>query len=57
MLVALEERLLTAGGEHPVHRLPGERQPQAEQMALHQLVPQTDRDLAEVDLGFGAGQV
>lgn len=26
-------------------------------MALHQLAPQTDRDLAEVDLGFGAGQV
>ncbi|MGP4048826.1 hypothetical protein [Streptomyces sp. 2A115] len=40
-----------------VHRLPGERPPQAEQMALHQLAPQTDRDLAEVDLGFGAGQV
>ncbi|MFC4508548.1 MULTISPECIES: hypothetical protein [Streptomyces] len=57
MNVPLEECLLTAGGEHPVHRLPGERQPQAEQMALHQLAPQTDRDLAEVDLGFGAGQV
>lgn len=48
MLVALEERFMAARQRHAVHRLAGERKPQAEQEALDILPGQPDHDLAEV---------
>jgi hypothetical protein len=49
VLMALEEGLLPARQRDPVHRLAGERQPQAEQEAPDVLPGQPDHDLAEVD--------
>ena len=57
MLATLEEGLLPARQGEPVHRLAGERQPQAEQEAPDLLPGQPDHDVPEVDFRLVAGTV
>lgn len=55
--VALEERLLAAGGEHFVDGLAGIRQPEGEQIAAGGHPRQHDVHVPEVNLRLGAGQM
>jgi hypothetical protein len=57
VLVALEERFLPARQRHAVHRLAGERKPQAEQEALNIFPGQPGHDLTEVGFRLVAGPV
>lgn len=52
-----EESLLSAGGEHAVHRLARIRQPEREQPAADLLTGQPDRHVPEVDLGLDPGPI
>ena len=52
--VPLQEGLLRAGGKHPVHALPRERQPVGEQVAGRHLVGQHDAHRPEIHLRLGA---
>jgi hypothetical protein len=52
--MALHERLLGLGDEHPVHRLARVRHPQREQVTLHRLPGQAHPHVGEVDLSLSA---
>ena len=55
--MAGQERLLGLGGKGPVQGPPRVAQPQREQPQLHHDATDHRNELAEVDLGFGAGLV